>query len=101
LEGKFEEGAREMRALEVSELQRLNLSDIEARVELLVDALIVSNYVHMILFSMKNYCRNLGRPSRFKTCRMYLYACKTVWKLSLLRRKRSSFLRWTCQSNIK
>jgi hypothetical protein len=32
--GKFE-GAREMRALEVTELWRLNLSDIEARVGLL------------------------------------------------------------------
>jgi hypothetical protein len=30
LEGKFEEGAREMRALERSKLWRTNLSDIEA-----------------------------------------------------------------------
>jgi hypothetical protein len=87
--GKFEEGAREMSALEVSELRRLNLSDIEAQVELLGRRLDTERIRTRDSFLYEKLLQEYWKAIRIQNMQDVLYARKTVWKLSLLGRKRS------------
>jgi hypothetical protein len=93
--GKYE-GAREMRALEVTELRRPNLSDIEARVGLLGRRLGSERIRSRNSLLYKKLLQEYMKAVKIQN----LYAQKTAWKLALLKRKKSSFLRWTWQSNI-
>jgi hypothetical protein len=49
----------------------------------LADILTPKKHIYVAPFFIKNYCRNIGRLSAFRTCRTCRYAWQAMWILLL------------------
>jgi hypothetical protein len=76
-----------MSALEVSELRRLNLSNIEAQVELLGRRLDTERIRSRDSFLYEKLLQEYWKAIRIQNMQDVLYARKTVWKTIVAREK--------------